>query len=259
MLSISHHPLPAGQQTLAREEHFLRAVVDSTVDALVAFDLQGQFVLCNRSFEELCGLSAVELNGHDEAWLRRRLADSLTAPLSFSASTPAGAASAGSSSDSSPSAADETYEAIVELKDGVAKPRILRWYSGPVRDERDALVGHVAVLRDITTETEVDQMKTDFISIVSHELRTPLTSIKGYVDLVLDGDTGEINHLQREFLSTVQRNTLRLVAMINDMLDISRMESGAIELDVRPLSLPEVIEQAVEKFEAKEAKAEGAA
>jgi CheY-like chemotaxis protein len=88
-------------------------------------------------------------------------------------------------------------------------------------------------------------MKTEFISIVSHELRTPMNSIKGYVDLILDGDTGEINHLQREFLQTVQRNTRRLVSMINDMLDIERIESGGIEFDLRPLVLSDVVEQAL--------------
>jgi signal transduction histidine kinase len=64
-----------------------------------------------------------------------------------------------------------------------------------------------------------------------------MTSIKGYVDLISDGDTGEINHLQREFLQTVQRNTRRLVSMINDMLDIERIESGGVEFDLRPLVL----------------------
>ena len=69
-------------------------------------------------------------------------------------------------------------------------------------------------------------MKNEFVSTVSHELRTPLTSIKGYVDLILDGDAGEINEIQREFLGIVKENSDRLVELINEMLDISRIESG---------------------------------
>ena len=58
-------------------------------------------------------------------------------------------------------------------------------------------------MRDVTAEHEIAQMKNEFVSTVSHELRTPLTSIKGYVDLILDGDAGEINEIQHEFLGIV--------------------------------------------------------
>ena len=80
-------------------------------------------------------------------------------------------------------------------------------------------------------------MKNEFVSTVSHELRTPLTSIKGYVDLILDGDAGEINEIQREFLGIVKENSDRLVELINDMLDISRIESGRIHLKIEPLDI----------------------
>ncbi len=235
-------------RALSGEKQFLRAALDSTEDALIAFDVNGRFVLCNRGFEQLFGLSGGDLAGRDEAWLRAHLAPRLKAPDDFFQAPPA------------PQTEHQPYQATVEWTPqpdkasakasdakahGAAQRRILRWYSGPVRNAEGQLAGHIATQRDITRETEVDAMKTDFIAIVSHELRTPMTSIKGYVDLILDGDTGEINHLQREFLWTVQRNTRRLVAMINDMLDISRIESGNIEFDVRPFSLRDIIEQAL--------------
>ncbi|MBI2856251.1 MAG: hypothetical protein HYX93_05325 [Chloroflexi bacterium] len=88
-------------------------------------------------------------------------------------------------------------------------------------------------------------MKTEFISIVSHELRTPLTSIKGYVDLVLDGDAGEINELQRESLEVVQQDTDRLAALISDLLDVSRIESGRLTLQLQSLKIGEMIERVV--------------
>lgn len=216
-------------KTLSGEKQFLRAVLDSLEDAIVAFDPHGSFVLCNGKFETLFGLTANELSGHDEPWLRQRLRERLEAPETFWQPIDGNAT---------------VREEIVRLVDRRrSKPYVLNWYWGPVLDESGDLAGHISVQRDITRETEVDQMKTDFISIVSHELRTPMTSIRGYVDLILDGDTGEINDLQRQFLKTVQRNTLRLTAMVNDMLDISRIEDGGIELDWRDLSLGNLIDQ----------------
>ena len=104
--------------------------------------------------------------------------------------------------------------------------RILKIRTNPVIDSAGNYIGCVKSLHDITAEREIAQMKNEFVSTVSHELRTPLTSIKGYVDLILDGETGEINEIQREFLGIVKQNSDRLVALINDMLDISRIESG---------------------------------
>ena len=70
-------------------------------------------------------------------------------------------------------------------------------------------------------------MKSDFISLVSHELRTPLTSIIGFVSFILDGKTGPINEKQQNSLIRVHRQSKRLAALINDLLDVSRIEAGA--------------------------------
>jgi signal transduction histidine kinase len=93
---------------------------------------------------------------------------------------------------------------------------------------------------------EVSHLKTEFVSLVSHELRTPLTSIQGYVKLLIAGHTGELNDLQSEFLNTVNRNTDRLVALVNDLLDISRIESGRLELVMEPLALTEILDSEIE-------------
>lgn len=79
-------------------------------------------------------------------------------------------------------------------------------------------------------------MKSDFVSNVSHELRTPLTSIKGSVDNMLDGLTGSLNEKQVRYLSRIKSNTDRLSRLINDLLDLSRIEAGRVE--VRPATLP---------------------
>ena len=119
-----------------------------------------------------------------------------------------------------------------------------------VVDSAGEYIGRVIALRDVTSEREIADMKNEFVSTVSHELRTPLTSIKGYVDLILDGSAGDINEMQREFLGIVKENSARLVELINEMLDISRIESGRVHLRVEPMSVAESVEGAVETFRA---------
>jgi signal transduction histidine kinase len=93
---------------------------------------------------------------------------------------------------------------------------------------------------------EISHLKTEFVSLVSHELRTPLTSIQGYVRLILAGHTGGLDPVQQEFLGAVSRNTDRLVALVDDLLDISRIESGRLELVLEPLRISEIIENELE-------------
>ncbi|HEV2123730.1 MAG TPA: ATP-binding protein, partial [Chloroflexota bacterium] len=100
-----------------------------------------------------------------------------------------------------------------------------------VREAQERLMMMNAALeRQANAEREANRVKDEFISLVSHELRTPLTSIKGYVDLLLDGEVGEIGEEQREFLTIVKNNADREVALVNDLLDISRIEAGKVEL-----------------------------
>ena len=106
-------------------------------------------------------------------------------------------------------------------------------------------LGRLYGFRDVTQERELDRMKTEFVSQVSHELRTPLTAIKGFTELLLDGDAGEINEEQQEYLDIVKSNVDRLVALINDLLDISRIESGRIKLDLAPIDLAAIINSVV--------------
>lgn len=90
-----------------------------------------------------------------------------------------------------------------------------------------------------------DEAKTEFVSFVSHELKQPMTSLKGYTDLLLKGVGGEVTDAQREFLSTIRANVERMGSLVNELLDVSRIESGRIELDVTTLSMEKVIDQVV--------------
>ena len=106
--------------------------------------------------------------------------------------------------------------------------------------------GTVSIFRDITKEVEVDKLKSEFVSTVSHELRTPMTSIKGYADLMLMGAAGSMTPPQQRYLKVIKNNADRLHMLVNDLLNISRIETGKTTLDLRPLDIPQVMEQVVE-------------
>jgi signal transduction histidine kinase len=93
---------------------------------------------------------------------------------------------------------------------------------------------------------ELDQMKSDFVSHVSHELRTPLTAIKGAVDLMLRGVAGPLTDKQAHFLTRVRSNTQHLAGLINDLLDLSKIESGRIEVKSSRVSLSGLVHEVVE-------------
>ncbi|MGE4234409.1 MAG: sensor histidine kinase [Bacteriovoracia bacterium] len=92
---------------------------------------------------------------------------------------------------------------------------------------------------------ELNQLKSDFVSTVSHELRTPLTAIKGSIGLILGNMTGEISEETREMLNIAHRNADRLIRLINDVLDIAKIEAGAIRMHFKKHGVLETIEHAV--------------
>jgi signal transduction histidine kinase len=130
---------------------------------------------------------------------------------------------------------------------GVAdSQRIIRSYSATVRAENvEQPLGTVTVLRDATREQELDRLKSEFLTVVSHELQTPLTAIKGALELVLDDDSGQLSRVQRRFLDTIERNCSRLVGLVGDLLDMSRLEAGRVELNAQPLDTPSLIRSVV--------------
>jgi signal transduction histidine kinase len=123
--------------------------------------------------------------------------------------------------------------------------RVIRSYSSTVRDDTGATLGTVTVLRDTTRDQEVERLKSEFLTVVSHELQTPLTAIKGALELVQDDDTGELSRVQRRFLDTIDRNCARLVSLVGDLLDLSRLEAGRIELEPQSLDTCSVVRGAL--------------
>ena len=95
---------------------------------------------------------------------------------------------------------------------------------------------------------EANRLKTEFVSMVSHELRTPLTSIQGYVHLLLEGEAGPLSEEQREFVEVVRGNAERLLTLINDLLDLSRIEAGRTELHPTTLDVGRSIREVADSL-----------
>jgi signal transduction histidine kinase/CHASE3 domain sensor protein len=124
--------------------------------------------------------------------------------------------------------------------------------SAPIFDARGRVVGGVDVIRDVSREREIDEVKSALISTVSHELRTPLTLIHGFAELLVLRDMPV--ERQRSSAVEILDASRRLARLIDDLLSVSRMESGRLVLDPRPLDLAAVVERILSPFRAMAAK-----
>jgi PAS domain S-box-containing protein len=149
---------------------------------------------------------------------------------------------------------------------------VVNWSTTALTDEKGNVTRVISVGLDVTAQRaaeaatlaalerekqaaerlrDLDRSKSDFVATVSHDLRTPLTSIIGNTELLLDGDAGEIPPLQQKLIATVDRNARRLDTLVGDLLLLSRVESGTMRLDLRPVAIREVIDGALEALAAK--------
>lgn len=124
--------------------------------------------------------------------------------------------------------------------------RLIAWRNSEVRDSDGRLVSIISSGEDITEKSRVDQMKRDFVSVVSHELRTPLTSIRGALRLFSTVSTIQLTPEAAHLLDIANRNVERLSLLINDILDIDKIESGRMKLDFQSLNISPLVKQSIE-------------
>jgi PAS domain S-box-containing protein len=230
------------QGTLAH----MRAIMDNMADGLLVTDTHGRITNFNPPLVHMFGLEGADLTGKDA----RQLFSGAMAELPEAART----------------AQTAILTAEVRLGGGrVGKAAASAIHSrhehqdGPAPDDDATLLGTVILVRDITSEKEVDRMKTEFISTVSHELRTPLTSVLGFAKIIrkkfvedilprLDASDKKARRAAGQIgdnLGIIVSEGERLTELVNDVLDIAKMESGKIEWDLQPVTIAEVIERSV--------------
>lgn len=118
----------------------------------------------------------------------------------------------------------------------------------PITTDSGENIGVVTLMQDITKLKEVDKIKSDFVSTVSHEFRTPLTSISMGVGLLLDGIAGEINGEQKELIEAIKEDGERLKNLVSDLLDLSRIESGKVQMNIQTHSIKNIVENSLRPF-----------
>lgn len=206
------------------------AVLDAAGEAMVVLSPDRTLRLANRRFGEVFGVSPKEVEGRPFEEVGPHIA------RAFGDAPEMVERLAGAVGDVEQRLSEMLQQVWPEARD-------LSLSSSPVRNVEGEYQGRLYAFRDVTHEREMDRLKNEFVSLVSHELRTPLTSIKGYVDLLMEEETGTLDDQQREFLEVVKRNADRLVALINDLLDLSRIEAGRLEVQRVPVRVQEVIKQ----------------
>jgi signal transduction histidine kinase len=208
-----------------------RAVLDSTREGITMVDLNARLLFSNRAMEGFYASFDVPAEG--TVWERLLATAELT-------TTPDRYISDFAKVIDDPDLVYENEFTIAE------SGRTFRGVTAPVKDSAGRLIGRIFSLRDVTAERDAERLKDEFVATVSHELRTPLTSMFGFMEVLLDGDAGELNEEQRRFLQIVQRSTERLMRLVGDLLIIGQIDSGHLSLELAPTDLRAVAADVVE-------------
>jgi two-component system phosphate regulon sensor histidine kinase PhoR len=116
------------------------------------------------------------------------------------------------------------------------------------RDNAGNPTGFICVIRDITIRKKMEQYKSDFVALVSHQLKTPVAGIRGYVENMLDGLTGELNEKQKRYLSDMRVLCLRNYRLISDLLNTSMIERGMLSIDLGPTKLSDIVNTVIKDY-----------
>lgn len=205
-------------------------ILKSVADGLIVTDIDNRIILMNRAAEDLLGVCFSEVMDRpigfaiEDKTLRERMKTTLNKK-------------------------ESDYQFDFELPGEKEHPRIMRARTSVIEDKSGKQTGIVTVIHDVTYEREVDRMKTEFITTAAHELRTPLTSIQGFSEILLTRD--DIKEEEKEeCLSYINKQSVNLAAIINDLLDISRIESGkGFSLNKVPADIAGIIRDVVPYFQ----------
>jgi two-component system, NtrC family, sensor histidine kinase KinB len=225
-------------QQVADGRDRLAAILNSTADGILMTDMNGVVLTANPMAAQLFESSEQALYGQSMDDLLRRLhgraREVVSRPWSNGENTPA------------PSDAP-VHVSDIEL--GGAQHRFIRHLTMPVHDEKGEVYGQLAVLRDITQEKELEQIRDDWTSMLVHDLRAPLTSIMNGVMMVKRGVGGPVTGSQVELLSIAYQGSQTMLELVNNLLDIAKMEQGRMHLDLEPVAPYAIIDHAISRLQ----------
>jgi PAS domain S-box-containing protein len=233
------------EEKLRQSEMRIRAIVDGADHLIISTSPEGIIQSFNHAAERDLGYGAEELIGKatpslflDPQEVMRRARESTPEGMpvvpSFEALTARAREAAGS----------DNGEWTFIPKDGSRFPVLLTITA--LRDAQGAISGYLGIATDISERKKIERMKTEFISTVSHELRTPLTSIRGALALVAGGVVGELPAAAKPLVEIAHKNSERLILLVNDLLDMEKIEAGKMELNASPVKLMPLLQQALD-------------
>ena len=223
-------------EQLAEEKELLSVTLSSMGDAVVAVDAQNRIMLFNKTAEQLTGWRFEEVQGKPVDEIIRIVNEQTKQPANSPIDRVLESRKIETGTD---------HDALIAR---IGRECPIAATAAPIRRNDGTMTGIVMVLRDVSQQREIDRMKSDFISSVSHELRTPLTSIKAYAETMLD-DLNMTDETRREFLKIINEESDRLTNLINGILDISKIETGTIEIIRKPINIASVAKRAAESLE----------
>jgi two-component system, sensor histidine kinase and response regulator len=231
--ALGRHQSELAEQNvdLERLANVLTAVLDSTIDGILLSDAEGNMQLANRPLVRLTKEMGMSYEGTIVDRLlsvahRVRDEDAFRVTMEGLRTNP-----------------DEaTFD---EFEDSVTG-RVYQGFTSPVLDDRGGFIGRLWTLRDVTEQRELDRLKDDFVATVSHELRTPLTSIMGFLEMIREGEAGELNAEQKRFLAIVYRSSERLQRLVGDLLFVARLDANGLQLQFGEAQLDEIVRDTVE-------------
>ena len=209
------------------ERNKLELVLMSIADGVVVCDQDNRVQIVNAAATAIFAKDAKELVGK---------------PLIFCTEAPDAPAICRLVQEFTDSISPSAMEPVVEQMH--LGDLIVRVHISPIILNKEFL-GSVMIMHDITRQAELEKMKAEFISNVSHELRTPITSIKSYVDTLCNHGEKLDPDIYREFLEIIDNEADRLMSLVNDVLELSRIEEGGIESEMHALSLKQAAEAAL--------------
>jgi NtrC-family two-component system sensor histidine kinase KinB len=215
---------------LLRAQQTIQATIDSFPDPVLVIDLDGAVEMANPAARRLLGVvprqkgQAASGIWHPPDPLRQPLLEALQGQRDFL-----------------PEGFDRAILAGSNGRERAMLPRILT-----IRDPRGDTLGAAVVLQDVTRLRLLDQVKSNLVATASHELKTPLTSIRLAVHLLLEEAVGPLTPKQMELLLDARENSERLLAMVNNLLDLARLEKGSRQMDVRPESVDSLLQGAAD-------------
>ncbi len=219
---------------VAKAQSKNEAVVSSIGEGMIVIDNKARVVFINEAAQHMLGVRSHDILGQSMVrMIPLRQADGSVIPHKQRPLYQA------LMSGSTIKSVDTYY---YSRADGSAFPVIFT--ATPVR-RADKVIGAIIIFRDVSYEKEVDRAKTEFVSLASHQLRTPLTMVNWYIERLLQGKTGPLTALQRQYLEEIAQGGKRMAALVQSLLNVSRIELGTFVLQPEPTDITRVVQNAL--------------